>query len=134
MEAPLRVACALIFDSGRVLIARRKKGLSNQGLWEFPGGKVKPGESDADCLARELREELSLDIEVGPFFMESGAGGILLEAYFARASGSIGSLQDHDGLAFDFPAALAYYVFSGADIPIARALAQARLPDRSVNS
>jgi A/G-specific adenine glycosylase len=56
-------------DSGQVLIAQRPaKGLLG-GLWEFPGGKVDPGESLPDCLKRELREELAIEVEVGPLLI-----------------------------------------------------------------
>jgi 8-oxo-dGTP diphosphatase len=58
----LVVAAALYDDSGRVLIAERPPGKHMAGRWEFPGGKVNPDESEADALARELREELGLEV------------------------------------------------------------------------
>ena len=54
----LVVAAAIFDDSGRVLIAERPPGKHMAGRWEFPGGKVAPGESEAEALARELREEV----------------------------------------------------------------------------
>jgi 8-oxo-dGTP diphosphatase len=56
----LVAACALIDADGRVLIAQRPQGKSMAGLWEFPGGKVEPGETPEDALVRELREELGV--------------------------------------------------------------------------
>lgn len=59
----LVAACALIDDRKRILIAQRPKGKSLEGLWEFPGGKIEPGESPEDTLIRELHEELAIRIE-----------------------------------------------------------------------
>jgi 8-oxo-dGTP diphosphatase len=63
-ERPLVLvaACALVDADGRVLIARRPDGKAMAGLWEFPGGKVEPGEPPEAALIRELREELSIDV------------------------------------------------------------------------
>jgi 8-oxo-dGTP diphosphatase len=124
MEAPLRVACAILVDSRRILLARRKSGLSNEGLWEFPGGKVEAGESDQACLEREFKEEFGLEIKPGNFYMESAftSAGIVLVAYFAQAEGAFGFLQDHDAIAFEYPEKFYTYLFSPADLPIAEAL------------
>jgi 8-oxo-dGTP diphosphatase len=58
----LVVAAALFDSNGRVLIAERPPGKHMAGRWEFPGGKVNPDESEADALARELREELGIEV------------------------------------------------------------------------
>ena len=65
MRVPIRVAAALVFDSGRLLITRRPAGKHLGGFWEFPGGKLEKGESFPDCLQRELREELGIQVSVG---------------------------------------------------------------------
>jgi 8-oxo-dGTP diphosphatase len=59
----LVAACALIDADGRVLIAQRPAGKDMAGLWEFPGGKVDPGERPEMTLIRELKEELGIDVQ-----------------------------------------------------------------------
>ena len=66
MSAPVRVAAGLVFDGGRLLITQRPAEKHLGGLWEFPGGKLDSGESYPDCLRRELREELGIEVAVGP--------------------------------------------------------------------
>lgn len=60
------MVAALIVQDGRILIAQRPEGKARAGQWEFPGGKAEPGEEPAAALAREIREELGAEVEVGP--------------------------------------------------------------------
>ncbi len=63
---PVHVVAAVLRDArGRILLTRRTEGRDLAGLWEFPGGKVEPGETPEAALARELREELEIEAEVG---------------------------------------------------------------------
>jgi 8-oxo-dGTP diphosphatase len=64
------VSAALIFHKGKLLITRRRAGSHLAGLWEFPGGKREPNETFEQCLVREIREELGMDIAVGDLFEE----------------------------------------------------------------
>lgn len=65
----IEVVAGLIFREGRVFAARRGPGGEAGGLWEFPGGKIEPGETQEAALARELREELGVEADIGAFFM-----------------------------------------------------------------
>jgi 8-oxo-dGTP diphosphatase len=56
------VACALLDADGRVLVTQRPQGKTMAGLWEFPGGKIEPGERPEETLIRELKEELGIDV------------------------------------------------------------------------
>ena len=61
----VEVAAAVVERDGRYLITRRLEGTHLAGLWEFPGGKILPGEKPEDALRRELQEELGVEAEVG---------------------------------------------------------------------
>jgi len=66
----IEVSAALIFRDGRLLITQRHAGSHLGGYWEFPGGKREAGETFEQCLVREIREELGVEIEVGELFEE----------------------------------------------------------------
>lgn len=68
MKRRVLVVAALIERGGEVLVARRKEEGERAGLWEFPGGKVEPGEGERAALARELREELGVRVQVGELY------------------------------------------------------------------
>jgi len=59
----LVVACALVDADGRVLLSQRPAGKQLAGLWEFPGGKLEPGETPEEALIRELREEIGIETQ-----------------------------------------------------------------------
>lgn len=58
----IEVCAAIVFMGGRMLLATRRPGAHLAGLWEFPGGKVRQGESVGECIKREMREELCFDV------------------------------------------------------------------------
>lgn len=67
-ELPLLVTAAVIFDEDKVLITRRPDDKRHPGFWEFPGGKVDPGESPEEALCREIREELDAEVQVNGIY------------------------------------------------------------------
>lgn len=60
----IKVCAALIFNGNKVLLTSRPDHREHAGYWEFPGGKIETGETPAQCLARELKEELNIDVAV----------------------------------------------------------------------
>jgi len=62
--ATVIVSAAVIWDGGEVLLTRRRRGAHLEGYWEFPGGKVEPGEDPEDAPVRECLEECAIDVEV----------------------------------------------------------------------
>ena len=63
---PIDVAAGLVFHQQKLLITQRLEGSHLAGLWEFPGGKRELGETFKGCLVRELREELGIEVALGP--------------------------------------------------------------------
>lgn len=88
---PLLVTAAVILSQDKVLITRRPEDVSYPGYWEFPGGKIEPGESPEEALVREIREELGANIEVREIFNvvyhRYDWGPVLILAYRCLLSG-----------------------------------------------
>ena len=60
----INVICAIIFFNNKILVAQRNEVMKLPLKWEFPGGKLEDGESEIDCVKREIKEEINIDIEV----------------------------------------------------------------------
>ena len=60
----IEVACAIIIEKEKVLVTQRSESMPHALKWEFPGGKVKEGETPESCIGREIKEELGLEIRV----------------------------------------------------------------------
>lgn len=119
---PLLVTAAILQQDQRILLTRRPDGSRHAGLWEFPGGKLDPGESPQQGLAREIREELGIEVEVGEVFdvvyHRYDWGAVLLLAYHCRLrAGEIRNLEvaEHRWVA---PAELGSYPILPADLPL----------------
>jgi len=121
-----QVTAAIILKENQVLIAQRAPGENLAGKWEFPGGKVEPGETPRDCLKREILEELDVEIEVLDFFAESictyASGKIKLLAYWCRWISGDFTLKVHSQIAWANHTELDSFDFAPADIPLAEKL------------
>ena len=120
----LVAAVALVDADGRVLLAQRPQGKPMAGLWEFPGGKVKPGETPETALIRELREELGIDVTascLAPFTFASHAYPefhLLMPLYVCRKwQGTVRGLEGQ-ALAWVRPNRLVEYDMPPADKPL----------------
>jgi 8-oxo-dGTP diphosphatase len=120
----LVAAVALIDSEGRVLLARRPEGKPLAGLWEFPGGKVAPGETPEEALIRELREELGIDVSaacLGPFTFASHTYEkfhLLMPLYLCRRWQGQVTAMEGQALAWVRPVRLGDYAMPPADIPL----------------
>jgi len=127
---PLHVVAGVVSDGPHVLACRRRADRDAGGRWEFPGGKVEPGESAAEALRRELREELSIDVEVlGPLTTDDTRVGkriIRLTCLRVRLTGPRPERStDHDRLAWLSPGELSGLEWAEPDLPAVRLLARA---------
>lgn len=121
----VEVVCGIIENAeGGYLACQRPQGKHLGGLWEFPGGKVEPGESPETALVRELREELAVDVKIGrplgPVVWTYGEKTIRLRPFLCRiVSGDLQSLE-HEQLLWCLPVDFDKLPWADADIPILR--------------
>lgn len=127
-SSPARIllvaAAALVDDDGRVLVAQRPPGKSMAGLWEFPGGKLREGETPEAALVRELAEELGIDISaacLAPFAFASHRYPefhLLMPLYLCRRWRGMPAPREGQVLAWVRPLRLAGYPMPPADVPL----------------
>ena len=119
----IEVSAGVVFDrEGRILICQRGEGRNNAHLWEFPGGKREAGEGAAQCLIRELQEELHLPVTDVQEIAAWPHGDIRFTFLTAKTQGQP-ILTEHEDARFVTPRELLGYAFCPADIPMARNLA-----------
>ncbi len=123
------VAAALVDGAGRILVAQRPAGKSLAGLWEFPGGKIEPGETPEAALVRELAEELAIGVAPGDLapltFVSHGYDDfhLLMLLYICRRWTGTPRGEQGQPLRWDRPAGLAALPMPPADVPLLAALA-----------
>ena len=119
----IEVSAGIVYDrEGRILICQRGEGRNNAHLWEFPGGKLEPGESAEDCLIRELAEELSLPVTVRSIRCQREAQGILFH-FIDADTAALPVPTEHEDVRFVTPRELLHFDFCPADTLVARQLA-----------
>jgi len=122
----LIVTCAIIIHNSKILICQRSGAMDLPLKWEFPGGKVEPGEDEKLTIVREIKEELHLDIEVvkklQPVAHEYPAFRIRLVPFIARMVGGELLLEEHSDCQWVTVDELDRYDWAPADLPIVEQL------------
>jgi 8-oxo-dGTP diphosphatase len=124
IKTVLVAACALVDADGRVLLAQRPAGKSMAGLWEFPGGKVEPGERPEETLIRELKEELDITVKeacLAPLTFASHSYPefhLLMPLYVCRRWEGTATALEGQTLAWVRPNRLRDYPMPPADAPL----------------
>ena len=120
----LVAAVALVDEDGRVLLQRRPPGKTMAGLWEFPGGKVEPGETPEQALIREMREELAIDITeacLAPLTFASHAYEefhLLMPLFVCRRWDGRPTAREGQLLEWVRPVRMGSYEMPPADVPL----------------
>ena len=118
------VACALVDADRRVLIAQRPEGKAMAGLWEFPGGKLEPGETPEEALIRELQEELGIETKqacLAPLSFVSysyESFHLVMPLYVCRKWQGAPMPKEHQALKWVRPTSLRDYPMPAADEPL----------------
>ena len=117
----IEVVGAVLVHDGQVFAAKRGPGKSMAGYWEFPGGKVEAAETPEKALARELREELKIDVTVGEFIVtathEAGTAVIELSTYLCTIIEGVPVLTEHEEFRWLPVSELSDVEWAPADIP-----------------
>ena len=131
--AAIEVVAAVVMRDGKILIGQRKPTGRHPLKWEFPGGKVEPGEDPRAALARELREELSIEAAIGEELDSYAVGygdGFRIQLHFYRVTQFQGEPRnlDFEQILWERPERLANYDFLEGDIIFVTKVAEWRDP------
>ena len=120
----LMIAGGILEENGMILLAQRKQDDEYGLKWEFPGGKLKENETGEDCIIRELKEELGIDIEITGFFDKYVENDFIILYYLVkRVSGKI-TLNAHEKVQWVFLNELNNYDLLSVDHEVAHKLSQ----------
>lgn len=118
----IKVTCALVEQEDRVLVTQRSKHMPEPLLWEFPGGKIDPGETEEECLVREIREELSIDVlplrRLTPVVHRAPTKTIELIPYICSLQGGTIHLLEHQAYEWASYHELENYSWCLPDVPV----------------
>lgn len=128
MKKQIDVVGAVIVRDGLILCAQRGSGGKLPGLWEFPGGKIEPGETAPEALKREIIEELRCQVSVGQEITstthEYDFGVVVLTTFHCEIVGGEPQPSEHDALAWLLPGDLHAVEWAPADIPAVELIRQ----------
>ena len=119
----MKVTCAIIEKEGKVLCAQRSGSMKHPYKWEFPGGKKEENESFEDCLKREIKEELRIEIEIQeqlPSFIHKYSEDFSIELFPFRCTAISGEIKlaEHQQITWLFPADLHTLDWVEADVGV----------------
>ena len=120
----MAVVAGVVRRDGQVMLCQRRPEVHNGLKWEFPGGKIEPGESPEEALARELREELGIEVDVGHIrdavFYRYPDRDVLVLFYGCRIRAGEPRALDCNAIEWALPERLSGYDFAGADLAYVR--------------
>ncbi|PCC43890.1 (deoxy)nucleoside triphosphate pyrophosphohydrolase [Brevibacterium aurantiacum] len=121
MKKEINVVGAVVTNDGKILSARRSESMSLPGMWEFPGGKIEPGETPRAALVREMQEELLCTVEIGDEVAstryEYDFGVVTLTTFYATLIDGKPQLTEHSEIRWIDAADLNSVEWAPADVP-----------------
>lgn len=121
MKKEVNVVGAVVVDGGKILAAQRSEKMSLPGMWEFPGGKIEPGETPRVALVREMQEELLCSVEIGDQVAstryEYDFGFVTLTTFYATLTDGEPELTEHSEIRWIDAADLNSVDWAPADVP-----------------